>query len=48
MSSSGNRIGYGIHSNSNTGCHISGGRSWFSAMPTVKSTFTPGLNVEIR
>ena len=48
MSSSGNRIAYGIHSNSNTGCHISGGRSWFSAMPTVKSTFTPGLNVEIR
>jgi streptogrisin C len=41
------RIAYGLHSRSNTGCHVPNGRSWFSAMPTIKSGFTPGLNVEV-
>jgi streptogrisin C len=50
LTSSGRRIAYGIHSRSDTGCHGSGGgsHSWFSALPTVKSTFTPSLNVETR
>ena len=50
LTSSGRRYAYGIHSRSNTGCHGSegGSQSWFSALPTVKSTFTPTLNVELR
>ncbi|MEA2311307.1 MAG: streptogrisin [Solirubrobacteraceae bacterium] len=50
LTNAGTRIAYGIHSRSDTGCHGSGGgrRSWFSALPTVKSTFTPSLNVETR
>jgi streptogrisin C len=50
LTNSGRRYAYGIHSRSDTGCHGSGGgsHSWFSALPTVKSTFTPSLNVETR
>jgi streptogrisin C len=50
LTSTGRRYAYGIHSRSDTGCHGSGGgsHSWFSALPTVKSTFTPSLNVETR
>jgi len=50
LTSSGTRVAYGLHSRSDTGCHgdQGGSRSWFSAMPTVKSGFTPSLNVEIR
>jgi streptogrisin C len=50
LTSTGRRIAYGIHSRSNTGCHgdQGGSRSWFSALPTVKSTYTPSLNVETR
>lgn len=50
LTSTGRRIAYGIHSRSNTGCHGSdgGSQSWFSALPTVKSTYTPSLNVETR
>jgi streptogrisin C len=50
LTSTGRRYAYGIHSRSDTGCHGSGGgsHSWFSALPTVKSTFTPTLNVETR
>ena len=50
LTSTGRRYAYGIHSRSNTGCHGSegGSQSWFSALPTVKSTFTPTLNVETR
>ena len=50
LTSTGRRIAYGIHSRSNTGCHGSAGgsQSWFSALPTVKSTYTPSLNVETR
>ena len=50
LTPSGRRIAYGIHSRSDVGCHGSGGgsHSWFSALPTVKSTFTPSLNVETR
>jgi streptogrisin C len=44
------RVGYGIHSRSNTGCRgdQGGDTSWFSALPTVKAGFVPGYNVEIR
>jgi streptogrisin C len=48
LSSSGNRYGYGLHSRSWEGCHVSGGDSWFSPLPTIKDTFTPGLTVEVR
>ena len=50
LTPSGRRIAYGIHSRSNIGCHGSdgGSQSWFSALPTVKSTYTPSLNVETR
>lgn len=44
------RVAYGLHSRSDTGCHGSqgGSRSWFSPLPTIKASFTPGLNVETR
>jgi streptogrisin C len=50
LASSSYRVAYGLHSRSNTGCHGSegGSRSWFSALPTVKSGFAPSLNVETR
>ena len=50
LTSTGRRYAYGIHSRSNLGCHGSqgGSQSWFSALPTVKSTYTPTLNVETR
>jgi streptogrisin C len=50
LPSSGNRYAYGLHSRSDTGCHGNqgGSRSWFSAVPTVKSGFAPGVNIEIR
>lgn len=50
LTSTGRRYAYGIHSRSDTGCHgsASGSHSWFSALPTVKSTYTPSLNVETR
>jgi streptogrisin C len=46
--SSAGRYAYGLHSRSSTGCRVSGGTSWFSALPTVKSTFVPGITVETR
>ncbi len=46
LSSSGSRIAYGIHSRSVTGCHVAGGTSWFSAVPTVKAALAPSLNIE--
>jgi streptogrisin C len=44
------RIGYGLHSRSDTGCHgdQGGSHSWFSPLPTIKSTYMPSLNVETR
>lgn len=50
LPSSGNRIAYGLHSRSDDGCHGSNGgsHSWFSALPLIKSTLTPALNVETR
>jgi streptogrisin C len=50
LTSTGRRIAYGIHSRSNPGCHgdAGGSHSWFSALPTVKSTYTPTLTVETR
>jgi streptogrisin C len=48
LPSSGNRYAYGLHSRSEVGCHGANGHSWFSPLPTIKSGFTPGLNVETR
>jgi streptogrisin C len=50
LTSTGRRIAYGLHSRSDTGCHgdQSGSHSWFSALPTIKSTYQPSLNVETR
>jgi streptogrisin C len=50
LTSTGRRIAYGLHSRSNTGCHGSAGgnTSWFSPLPTIKTFFTPSLNVETR
>jgi streptogrisin C len=50
LPSSGNRIAYGLHSRSDDGCHgdQGGSHSWFSALPTIKAQFTPGLTVETR
>jgi streptogrisin C len=44
------RIGYGVHSRSNTGCRgdQGGDTSWFSPLPSIKAGFAPGYNVEIR
>jgi streptogrisin C len=44
------RVGYGLHSRSNTGCRgdAGGDTSWFSALPTIKAGFAPGYNVETR
>jgi streptogrisin C len=44
------RTGYGVHSRSSVGCHgdAGGSQSWFSALPTIKSGFAPGYNVETR
>ena len=38
LTSSGNRIAYGIHSRSSTGCHGSAGgsKSWFTALPVAR------------
>jgi streptogrisin C len=50
LTNSGRRIAYGLHSRSDTGCHgdQGGSHSWFSALPTIKSTYLPTLNVETR
>ena len=50
LTSSGRRIAYGLHSRSDTGCHggSGGSHSWFSPLPTIKSSFTPTLTVETR
>lgn len=50
LTSTGRRIAYGLHSRSDTGCHgdAGGSHSWFSALPTIKSTYLPSLNVETR
>jgi streptogrisin C len=50
LTSSSRRIAYGLHSRSDVGCHgdQGGSHSWFSALPTIKSNFTPTLNVETR
>ena len=49
-SSTSKRYAYGIHSASDTGCHgdAGGSHSWFTAMPTIKAHFSPGLTVETR
>jgi streptogrisin C len=44
------RVAYGLHSRSDTGCHgdQGGSHSWFSPLPTIKSSYLPTLNVETR
>ncbi|TWP51751.1 hypothetical protein FKR81_12865 [Lentzea tibetensis] len=47
LTSTGRRIGYGLHSRSSTGCHNhAGSASWFSPLPVVKS-WAPWLDVEV-
>lgn len=50
LTSAGRRIAYGLHSRSDEGCHgdAGGSHSWFSPLPTVKTNWTPWLNVETR
>jgi streptogrisin C len=50
LTNSGRRIAYGLHSRSDIGCHgdQGGSHSWFSALPTIKNTYQPSLNVETR
>jgi streptogrisin C len=50
LTSTGRRIAYGLHSRSDLGCHgdQGGSHSWFSPLPTVKTNWTPWLNVETR
>jgi streptogrisin C len=50
LTSAGKRIAYGLHSRSDNGCHgdAGGSHSWFSPLPTIKSGWTPWLNVETR
>jgi streptogrisin C len=50
LTNTGRRIAYGLHSRSDTGCHgdAGGSHSWFSPLPTIKSTYQPSLNVETR
>jgi streptogrisin C len=50
LTNSGRRIAYGLHSRSDVGCHgdQGGSHSWFSPLPTIKSTYLPTLNVETR
>jgi streptogrisin C len=50
LTNSGRRIAYGLHSRSDIGCHGDqrGSHSWFSPLPTIKSTYQPSLNVETR
>ena len=42
------RVAYGLHSRSNTGCRVAGGESWFSPLPTITAAFTPDLTVEVK
>ena len=44
------RSAYGVHSRSNTGCHgaAGGDTSWFSPVPTIRSGFAPGTDIELR
>jgi streptogrisin C len=42
------RFAYGVHSASSTGCRVSGGRSWFTALPNIGTKFGFSLNVETR
>lgn len=44
------RTAYGVHSRSNTGCHggSGGNTSWFSPVPTIRSGFAPGTDIETR
>jgi streptogrisin C len=50
LTSSGNRIAYGLHSRSSTGCHGSegGSKSWFTALPVAKFWMPFMGNVETR
>ena len=50
LSSSGNRYAYGIHSNSNPGCHgdEGGSHSWYTPVASAKDLFQPSLSIETR
>ena len=46
LTSTGRRIAYGLHSQSNIGCHNSGGNSWYTPIATANAW--SGLTVETR
>jgi streptogrisin C len=46
LTSTNRRIAYGLHSQSNIGCHVANGRSWYT--PIATATSWSGLNVEVR
>ena len=46
LTSTNRRIAYGLHSQSNVGCHIANGRSWYTPIATARGW--SGLNVEVR
>jgi streptogrisin C len=46
LTSTNRRIAYGLHSQSNTGCHVANGRSWYTPIATARNW--SGLNIEVR
>jgi streptogrisin C len=46
LTSTGRRIAYGLHSQSNIGCHNAGGNSWYTPIATANAW--SGLTVETR
>lgn len=48
LTSQSRRIAYGIHSRSDTGCHVNGGRSWYTPIAAAKNNWATSLNVEVK
>lgn len=48
LSSTGARWAYGIHSRSSSGCHGSGGNSWFSSLPDINAFWDGSSAARIR
>ena len=40
------RFAYGIHSQSDDGCRVAGGHSWFTALPAIGTQFGFSLQIE--
>lgn len=48
LTSTGSRIGVGLHSRSLEGCNVAGGQSWFSPLPSIRSGVSPQITIETR